>query len=158
MRGLLAGAAGTLGMDVVRYAGYRAGGGRDRFRDWELSAGLSDWESAPAPAHVAKRLVEGLFQVTLPGERAALVNNVVHWAYGTGWGGVFGLVEGSLPRRRARHGLLFGTLVWLTDYAVLPPMGLYEPIWRYDLRTLAEDLCGHLAYGVGTAGAYRALA
>ena len=51
-----------------------------------------------------------------------------------------------------------GPQVWLTDYTVLPPMGLYEPIRRYDLRALAKDLCGHLAYGLGTASAYRVLA
>jgi hypothetical protein len=157
VRGALAGAAGTLAMDLVQFARDRAGGDERGFLAWELAPGL-DWESAPAPAHIGKRLVEGLFQVRLPDERAALTNGIVHWAYGMTWGGLLGLVEGSLPAPRAWHGLPFGALVWLNGYVVLPLAKLYEPIWKYDLRTLAKDLGDHLVYGGATATTYRALA
>jgi hypothetical protein len=36
-------------------------------------------------------------------------------------------------------------------------MGLYEPIWKYDRKTLAKDLTAHLVYGLGTATALRLL-
>ena len=79
VRGLLAGAVGTAAMDALLFARYRRGGGETRFADWEFSAGLNGWEDAPAPAHVGKRLVEGLFDIELPPQRARLVNNVTHW-------------------------------------------------------------------------------
>ena len=109
-RGLAAGALGTVAMDVSLFARYRRGGGDGRFAPWEFSSGVGDWEQAPAPAQVGKRLVEGLFQLKLPPERAALVNNVTHWAYGMLGGAQYGIVAGSLRSPRIRYGLPFGAL------------------------------------------------
>ena len=48
--------------------------------------------------------------------------------------------------------------VWSAGYVVLPALGVYRPIWEYDLKTLGKDLSAHLVFGVGTAAAFRALA
>lgn len=156
-RGLLAGVAGTAAMDLARFAGYKRSGGDDRLVDWEFSAGLKDWDGAPAPAQVGRRVVEGLFQRPLPAETAAFTNNVTHWGYGVAWGAVFGLVAGSLPSTRLRHGLALGPIVWASGYVVLPLAKLYKPMWEYDVRTLAPDLAAHTVYGLATAAAFRAL-
>ena len=97
VRGLVAAAVGTAAMDALLFARYRRGGGETRFADWEFSAGLDSWEDAPAPAHVGKRLVEGLFADRASPQRARLVNNVTHWAFGIANGAAYGLVAGSLP-------------------------------------------------------------
>jgi hypothetical protein len=154
--GALAGAAGTAAMDALWYARYRKDGGRDPFLEWEFSAGLKDWDKAAAPAQVGRRIYEGFFQRELPAERAALTNNVMHWAYGTGWGAAFGIVAGTVPTK-LRHGLVFGAIVWSSDYVVLPLAKLYKPIWQYDLKTLGKDLSAHLVYGMGTAAVFRLL-
>jgi hypothetical protein len=78
VRGSWRQAVGTAAMDALLFARYRRGGGETRFADWKLSSGLSSWEDAPAPAHVDKRLVEGLFAIELPPQRARLVNNLTH--------------------------------------------------------------------------------
>ena len=155
IRGLVAGAIGTAAMDALLFVRYRRGGGKTRFAEWESSAGVKTWEDAPAPAHVGKRLVEGLFQIKLPPERARLVNNVMHWGYGIVNGAAYGLVAGSLPRPRILNGLPFGASVWASGYVVLPAAKLYEPIWKYDVKTLANDLSAHLVYGLATATAWR---
>jgi len=67
------------------------------------------------------------------------------------------LVAGSLSRQRFGYGLPFGATVWAAGYVVLPAAGLYEPIWRYDRRTLADDLSAHLVYGIATAVAFKLL-
>jgi hypothetical protein len=103
-------------MDALLFARYRRGGGASRFRDWEFSSGLSSWDDAPAPAHVGKRLVEGLFATELPASRAPLVNNVMHWAYGILNGIQYGIVASSLREPRIRYGLPFGASVWAGDY------------------------------------------
>jgi hypothetical protein len=156
-RGLVAGAVGTAAMDLVQFARYKLGGGEQRLPAWELSSGLMDWEQAPAPAQVGRRIVEGVFQRQLPPERAALVSNLTHWGYGIAWGGLFGLVEGSLRSRGLRHGLALGATVWMISYITLPLAGLYRPIWEYDPKVLARDLGDHLVYGIGAAGADRLL-
>jgi hypothetical protein len=155
IRGALAGAVGTAAMDTLLFARYRRGGGTSRVLDWEFSAGVTNWDEAPAPAHVGRRLVEGLFQVQLPPTRARLVNNLTHWAFGIVNGVPYGIVAGSLPTPRVRYGLPFGAAVWSSGYVVLPAAGLYEPIWKYDATTLANDLSAHLVFGLTTAAFFR---
>jgi Protein of unknown function (DUF1440) len=157
VRGLVAGAIGTAAFDAFLYARYRRGGGNSPFADWELSSGMTSWDDAPAPAHVGKRLVEGLFQTELPATRAPLVNNVTHWAYGIVNGAQYAVVAGSLPDPRIRYGLPFGAAVWGSGYVILPAAKLYDPIWKYDLKTLASDLSAHLVYGLATATGMRLL-
>jgi hypothetical protein len=156
-RGLAAGANATAAFDTVLFARYRRRGGTNRFAAWESSAGIDTWEQAPAPAQVGRRLVEGLFQTSLPAARARLVNNVTHWAYGILGGAQYGVVAGSLARPRLLYGLGLGAGIWGAGYVVLPTMKLYQPIWTYDRKTLADDLSAHLVYGLATAAALQAL-
>jgi hypothetical protein len=156
-RGLVAGAVGTAAMDTYLFARYRHDGGQSSAEAWETSAGVTNWEQAPAPAHVGKRLIEGLFGIELPPTRARLVNNVMHWGYGIFNGVQYGIVAGSLSAPRIRYGIPFGAAVWVGDYVILPAAKLYKPIWEYDAKTLANDLSAHLVYGLGTAAAFRVL-
>lgn len=55
-------------------------------------------------------------------------------------------------------GLPFGAAVWAGGYLVLPELGVYEPIWKYDLETLRKDLSAHLVFGTVTAAAFCLLA
>ena len=155
-RGLIAGAVGSLAMDVLWYARYLRGG-KQHFFAWEFSSGLSSWEEAPVPGQVGKRLFEGLFQKRLPPQRAELVSNITHWAYGMLNGALYGIAAESLGQPRTWYGLPFGAGVWAVDYAVLPAAGLYKPIQDYDRRTLAKDLTAHLVYGTTAAAALRLL-
>lgn len=143
-------------MDSVWFRRYRRGGGTDPFLDWEFSRGLT-WDSAPAPAQVGKRMVEGMFQTKVDEDLAPLYNNVVHWGYGIAWAGLFGIVAGSLGQSRLLLGPPFGAFVWVTGYAVLAPMKLYKPMWEYDRATLMKDLSAHLVYGVATSIAIEVL-
>jgi hypothetical protein len=146
--GLAAGACGTAAMTAVQLAEQRlrgTGGGHPR-----------RWEEAPAPAQVAERVSEGVFQRRLPLERAPFLANAVHWAYGIGWGAAFGIMDRSLRPALPLAAAGFGTGVWASSYAVLPAMGIYEPPWRYPARTLLIDLGRHLVYGAGVAASFRA--
>lgn len=156
VRGAVAGAVGTVALDAYQYALYRSGGGTDAPLDWETSAGLDDWDKAAAPAQVGRRLYEGFMQETLPGSSARMVGNITHWSYGISWGALFGLVAASTRPRRLR-GPLFGTVVWLSSYVILPLAKLYKPIWEYDKKTLAKDWGGHLSYGTATSIAFSVL-
>jgi hypothetical protein len=154
---MIAGAVGTLAMDLLWFARYKRGGGSSDLIRWELSAGLDRWEAAPAPAQLGKRLFEGIFQRPLAPTRAGLTNNVMHWGYGVGWGALFGIVIGSTRTARVRLGLLFGPLVWATGYLVLVPAKLYKPMWQYDRSTLWKDLSAHLVYGAAVGATFKAV-
>lgn len=157
IRGLVAGAVGIAAMDLVRFARHEREGGERSFRDWEFSSGLT-WETAPAPAQVGKRIMEGVFQRELSDDAAPVVNNVTHWAYGLWWGSVYGILAGSTSSPKLLLGLPFGVLVWTSAYVVMPLAKLYKPIWEYDAKTLWMDLSAHIAYGLGTAATFRLLA
>jgi hypothetical protein len=156
-RGLAAGVVGTVAMDLVWFVRYRRSGGEQGFLEWEFSSRVCTWDDVPAPAQMGKRLIEGVIQREVPPERAPLVNNLVHWAYGILWGTHYGTIAGSLRRRRLGDGLVFGSIVFGASYAVLPVAKLYRPIWEYDRETLWKDLSAHLVYGLGTAAAFELL-
>lgn len=153
LRGLAAGVAGTALM-----TGWQELAARLRSPGDERDPPADPWESAPAPAKVAKLTLEGLFGQRVGPERIGLLTNVMHWGYGAGWGTLFGLWAGGRPRGSAlRRGLALGTAVWASSYAQLVPLGIYEPPWRYAPGELALDLSHHLVYGTGVAAAHAAL-
>jgi len=157
VRGAVAGTVGTLAMDLVWYRRYRHGGGDDSFTAWEFSSSTLTWDEAAAPAQVGRRVLGGFLQRELPESWAGPTNNVVHWVYGLMWGAGYGIVAGSLRVAKVRYGPAFGTIVCGSGYVVLPLAKLYKPIWEYDATTLAKDLSAHMAFGLGTAGAFRLL-
>ncbi|MDE3190045.1 MAG: hypothetical protein KGL94_04410 [Acidobacteriota bacterium] len=153
-RGLVAGAIGTAAMTVHQEIVSKLRGADS---DGQTADSQAPWASAPAPARVARRILEGVFRTEVDPARIGLLTNLMHWLYGTGWGGVYGLVESTIEARPLRAGPLFGTAVWAGSYLQLVPMGIYEPPWRYPPATLANDLGYHLTYGVGVALGHRAL-
>ena len=158
IRGVAAGALGTLAMDAALYRRYRRGGGDAAFADWESSKGLVSWDNAPAPARVAKRFLEDALGHDLSPRYARLLNNVTHWGFGLVNGAGYGLLVGSRPSASVWYGPPFGAAVWANGYVVLPLLGVYEPIWKYDLQTLGKDLSAHLVFGTATATAFCLLA
>jgi len=156
-RGAAAGVVGTLAFDLWLYLQYRRGQGHEDFADWEFSADVTGWDGAPAPAQVGRRIVNGLFETDLPDSRAALFNNIAHWAYALGGATAYGVLAGSLRRPHTGYGLLLGAGMWLSGYVILPPMHLYKPITEYDAKTLGKDLAAHLVYGAATDATFSGL-
>ena len=156
--GLAAGAVGTAAMDLVWFVRYKRGGGQSSLAAWEFSAGLNSWDSVPAPALVGKRLVETLTRREFSERYARSTNNVVHWVYGMTWGALYGVLAHTVLGGNVVWGFPFGFAVWASSYITLPLMGLYKPMWRYDLSTLGKDLSAHLVYGLGTALTFFAIA
>jgi hypothetical protein len=148
--GAAAGIAGTAVMTGVQLAEQKLRGGG-------TSEPPASWDEAPAPAQVGERVARGVFEHPLDLEQASRITNIVHWSYGTLWGIGFGVVQRSLSLPVLPAAVGFGTLVWASDYALLPAMKIYKPAWRYPASTLAIDLGRHLAFGAGVAGAYALL-
>jgi uncharacterized membrane protein YagU involved in acid resistance len=145
-------------MDASLYRRYRHDGGNAAFPGWESSQGLVSWENAPAPALVAKRLLEGVVKHEISPRYARVLNNATHWGFGLAAGAGYGLLLGSRRKPKVWYGLPFGAAVWASGYVVLPQLGVYKPIWKYDLETLGKDLSAHLVFGTATAAAFRLLA
>jgi uncharacterized membrane protein YagU involved in acid resistance len=80
----------------------------------------------------------------------------MHWGFGTATGAAYALLVGS-RKPRVWYGLPFGMAVWAGGYVVLPLLGVYQPIWKYDRETLEKDLSAHLVFGTATAAAFSLL-
>ena len=160
-RGIAAGVVGTGFMTLAQTLPQKLASSGDSGAhegESEEQEGQTDpWEQASAPAKVAKRVIEGVFQRDVPPERIPLLTHAMHWSYGTAWGAVYGVAQGSVHAPPLRHGLAFGTGVWAMSYVQLVPMGLYELPWKYAPKDIAMEVGYHLAYGVGVASAFRLL-
>ena len=91
-KGIGAGLIGTTGMTAlqelsilvrkVRADG--SGASEERSED--------PWSHAPAPAQVAKRMLETVFHREVHADRIKLLTNLTHWGYGTGLGVAYAVV------------------------------------------------------------------
>jgi len=142
-RGLLAGAVGTAAMTAVQTAVAKARGE----------------EASTTPATVAKRVGEGVLHRDVPDDEATTqkLNQAMHWSYGTTWGAVYGLAQGTREASVARGGPAFGAFVWGASLLQLPAMKLAPPVWEYPPLELALEVGYHVVYGLGVAAAYAAL-
>jgi hypothetical protein len=154
--GVVAGAIGTLSMDLIWYRRYRSGGGTQSFLPWETSEGTTDYESAAAPARTA-RAVADLAGFELPDDSARAVNNAVHWLTGLAWGNVHGLTSLAIGTSNPLLGLGTAVLAWGTSYAVLPRLGVYEDLGEYEPEVLWQDLSAHLVFGAALGLSFRAM-
>jgi hypothetical protein len=157
LRGVAASAVGTAVMDASIYGRYRHSGGTESWVAWESSEGLKSWEHAPAPARVARQLLERVLKREIPPRYARALNNVTHWGFGLAAGGAYGLLLHS-GKSKLWYGPPFGAAVWASGYVVLPQLGIYKQLWDYDAKTLRTDLGHHLVFGTATAAAFSVLA
>lgn len=156
-KGVVAGAVGTLAMDLLWWSRHRRAGGQDSFTEWSFSSNsTSSFEEASAPGQVGRRAA-GLVGVDLPDEVAGTTTDVVHWLTGAGYGTAHALLNDGRRRRPLVAGLLTGAGAFVNSYATLGAIGVYEPIWEYDAATLAQDLSAHLLFGAATGLAHAAL-
>jgi uncharacterized membrane protein YagU involved in acid resistance len=116
---------------------------------------------APGPeglaAQFAFKVALGVFDKDIAGQLRP-VGLGVHVLYGTFWGALFGIVQGTYHRRPGPTGALYGLLVWLIGPALLvPAMKLMQsPAAEPPVRT-ASMVAGHVAYGVALAAVYERL-
>ena len=124
-------------------------------------AGALAQPTAPGPEGLAEqfafKIASGVFGVDLaPHARVAGIST--HLLYGSSWGVLYGLVQGTVRRAPAPTGTLFGLFVWLVGPALLvPAMRLMRPPHREPPVRTGMLVAGHIAYGLAVAGVYETL-
>ena len=106
----------------------------------------------------ARRVVEDLAQRG-PVRHPVLAGELVHYAYGSAWGGLYGIAAGSLPKLRSvKGGALFGLFVWaVSDDVLLPAFKLSAWPQDYPLKNHAYAIAAHLVYGAAASASLNAL-
>jgi hypothetical protein len=133
-KGLFAGLAGTAAMTVSSTAEMK----------------LSGRGASETPAQAAEKVLD-----VEPNDEdsEARFSNLVHWGYGTGWGGVRGLLASaglSGPTATVAH----LALVWGAEQVVLPALNVSAPVFKYGGKATATDLLHHVVYATATGLAY----
>ncbi|CAN5135204.1 hypothetical protein BH23ACT9_BH23ACT9_17500 [soil metagenome] len=148
LTGAAAGALGTLAMDLLWFRRARQAGTDDVFADWEFT-GEASFDDAGAPAQVGQEAASAV-GVQLPDRAGGLTNDVVHWLTGTGWGVAGSLLASVTGLGPVAAGLTSGAAAFTAAYTVLPAIGIYDPIWNYDGKTLWKDATAHATFGAAT--------
>ncbi len=97
--GAVAGAVGTLGMDLVVYTRYRREGGSESAWSWESARSVENWDDASAPGQIGRKVAAAVLRREPPDRWARTTTNAVHLATGVGWV----LQYGILATRSTKH-------------------------------------------------------
>ena len=136
-KGLFAGAAGTAVMTASS----------------TLEMKLRGRPASSTPARAAEKVL-GVQPVDEEAE--ARFSNLVHWGYGTAWGGVRGLIAAAGltgPAATAAH----LAAVWGSEQVMLPALDAAPPLTEWGAREVAIDAFHHLVYAAATGVAYSLL-
>jgi len=136
-KGLVAGVIGTAVMTVSS----------------SLEAKLRGRGASTAPADAAGKVL-GVQPRDERGE--ARFSNVVHWSYGTSWGGVRGLLDAAGMDGARATGVHFAAL-WGGEQVMLPALGVAPPLWESAPKEIGIDALHHAVYVLATAVAFAAL-
>ena len=111
-RGLVAGVAGTAAMTAAQLVAAKLRG-----QDGGTPVPES-WEDAPAPAQVAKKGAAALGEGDrIRREHVPALTNAMHWAYGVGWGAVYGLAARRARPTPVAGAAALGGGIWAAQYA-----------------------------------------
>ncbi len=136
-RGLAAGLFGTVVMTVAQMIEMRL-------------------EGRP-PSLAPAKAVENTLSIRPKSERAEKrLNQLTHFAYGTSWGMVRGLL-GTTKMRSSLATPIHLLLVWSAALVMLPRLGLAPPVREWSKTELAQDLGMHAIYAFATGAAFERL-
>jgi hypothetical protein len=133
-KGLLAGIAGTAAMTVSS----------------TIEAKLRDRGASNAPSDAAAKIL-GVKPDGEAGEQR--FGTLVHWGYGTGCGGVLGLIDAAGVSGAAATMAHFAS-VWGAEQVMLPALDVAPPLWESEPVEIGIDAFHHAVYAVATALAY----
>jgi hypothetical protein len=136
-KGIFAGAAGTAAMTVSS----------------TIEMKLRGRPASSAPAQAAAKVL-GVEPVDEESE--ARFSNLVHWGYGTAWGGARGLLAATGLSGPAATTAYFA-VVWGSEQVMLPTLGVTPPLTEWGAKEVAIDALHHLVYAGATGIAYSLL-
>lgn len=131
----------------------------NRFQDLWFRLAVAPEETQPTgtenqddtTVRAASAISEGLFDHKLTTKEKKIAGPAVHYALGTGVGGLYGAVAEVAPKVTTGAGLPFGAAFWLVvDEGAVPMLGLSKGPTEYPLSTHVYALTSHFVYGLTT--------
>ena len=171
LKGLVAGLAGGLiaswTMNQFQAAWTRIAEGSEKphgaqsMQPSEGSKGAQDQDTKvqdDATVETAKVISRNVFGHELQESEKKSAGAVVHYAFGTATGGLYGALAEVAPQVTMAAGLPFGAAFWLlADEITVPVLGLSKGPTGYPISTHAYALASHFVYGMTAELSRRAL-
>jgi hypothetical protein len=114
-------------------------------------SGQNKEQQDDATVKAARAISENILGHELKESEKRPAGAVVHYAFGTATGGLYGAMAEFAPGVTSAAGLPFGAAFWLVaDETAVPLLGLSEGPTKYPLSTHAYAFASHLVYGLTT--------
>jgi uncharacterized protein DUF1440 len=124
----------------------------------EQASGENKENQDDATVKAARAISERVFARELKESEKKAAGAVVHYAFGTATGGLYGAVAEFAPEITFGAGLPFGAAFWLiADETTVPLLRLSKPPKEYPISTHVYALASHLVYGLTAEIVRRAL-
>lgn len=108
-------------------------------------------QEEPATVKATKAVSRTVFGHHLSQPEKRVAGPVVHYAYGTVMGGVYGALAEAIPATTAGGGLAYATALWAGgDEIALPAFGLSQAPADVPLTDHADAMVAHFVYGLTT--------
>lgn len=105
-------------------------------------------ESDDATMKVADRIARSVRFRPLSRQEKSIAGPIVHYAFGTAMGALYGLTTEYFPEARAGFGTIFGTLLFaLADETAVPLAGFSGKPSDYPASSHLRALASHVVYG-----------
>jgi hypothetical protein len=129
MKGAVAGLAGTAvltaAMQQVPHMLEQVGLGPSKKGEWSGAGGGR--HSEKPVEKLAEKVAEGVFDTRLDRKDRQVAGQVIHWAYGAGWGTLYGVVQSTFRLPHLLHGTLLAGLMALAAATVVPSTKVVPP-------------------------------
>jgi putative membrane protein len=168
MKGMLAGMVGGLvaswTMNQFQSAwtkiaeGFEGSHGAQSMQPADGSNPQDKPDQEDATVQVAEVVAENVFDHQLLESEKKPAGMVVHYAFGTATGALYGALAEVAPQVTTGAGLPFGAVFWLVaDEVTVPLLGLSKGPTAYPVSTHAYALASHFVYGLTAEVSRRAL-
>jgi putative membrane protein len=148
-RGALSGAIGGLAGSGIMKVGQKAFH-KEEHNGQPSPQGVCEEGQDPA-AKVAEGISEKVMGTELSPAGKKNGGALVHFAFGSGMGAVYGAISELAPATTRWAGAPFGAVLWAAaDLGAMPAFGLIKPPHKIPLSRHAEMLGMHVAYGLTT--------
>jgi putative membrane protein len=125
----------------------------------EKAAAHKKQDSQPDPTEkTAAAVSKHVFDHSLTRQEKKTAGPLVHYAFGTAMGAMYGVAVETMPAAQTGFGSVFGVAVWLGAHVLaVPALGLSEPVTKSALSKEAGEFGAHLVYGTASEGVRRAI-
>jgi len=148
--------AGVLGGAVASWTMNEFHAGVTRWLENAGSRRATSTDGDDATVKAASAISESLAGHTLTRREKKIAGPIVHYAFGSAIGALYGATSEYAPTTTTGYGLAFGSALWLgADEIGVPAAGLSKPPTEIPASTHATAFAMHLVYGMTLEGVRR---